>query len=150
MNLWLIGFLFPYSNQRAPSTFHSLFHRKSNKRCKIICDDGGISLRDQGKGASPCCIYCERGGLATGRKWTGLLNTAQSSRFCFQASRPCMPRRYEGPRWQHIFLTSDCVGTKATDIETNTYKTPVTGKQTFMNLRYEPFKFPLLYFPCKH
>lgn len=70
-------FIFFESRKSAKNTFHGLFHRKSNKGCEVIGDDGGVGLGDQGERASPRCICCRGGGLAHNepRELTFLKNT---------------------------------------------------------------------------
>lgn len=94
-----------------PSTFHSFLHGEADKGSEIICDYGGVCLRDQGESTSPRCIFRGGGRSAAGTKRTGLLNTALSQFLFTGKTRPTQVdtavRRYEGPyfEWTHTFLT---------------------------------------------
>lgn len=56
--------IFTDRKQRAQITFHSLFHREPDEGREVVGDDGGVGLRDQGKGSSPRCICGGSGEVA--------------------------------------------------------------------------------------
>lgn len=62
---------FAERNKQGPSTFHGLLHREPHEGCKVVGNDGGVGLRDQGEGPSPGGI-CRGGGRAAHSEPRGL------------------------------------------------------------------------------